>query len=261
LKIATLFCGLVAIVGMLAVMLIVRSDRQRSSDWSEFGIAPASGRSASIGPGSIRADGLTLRAAIALAHDVPTVRVIGPTWLGHTRYAITVSVPRDAAPRFRTLLREELERLLNLRVHFELRSFDVLVLTTSGEGPAPSPRPDLHSAWIDDNSARIRSGTMGDVASVLQSVLGIPVVDETGRPGTYDLELTWQAGDRHGSVATLLPQKYGLVLTPAQRDLEALVIDSVRRDAALVVFAHIERLSRIAPDHVRRRIFRALTIH
>ena len=86
------------------------------------------------------------------------------------------------------------------------------------------------------------------------------MIDETGITGSYDLEFGW-GEDRVASVTTTLRDQFGLRLSPGTRDMEALIVDGIRRDAALVLLEHVGRLTRGVPSHYRRRIADILRIH
>ena len=79
--------------------------------------------------------------------------------------------------------------------------------------------------------------TLRDVAFSLSRMLDRPVVDETGLPGAYRFELTWdpnagsvnRAADDRASLFTALREQLGLRLDARKGPVEFLVIDSVER--------------------------------
>lgn len=230
-----------------------------SPGWQEFSIGPPAGRSASVQAAGIRADGITLLATIAIAYDTPSVRVLGPSWLAETRYSLTAVVAPDRFDSFRLLLQRELDNRLQLDTHVERRSFETFVLSAPGAPQLePSSTPES-GTWIGDDKARLRGADMRSLAAALQSILGRPVVDETGIRGWYDLEFEWTA-DRVASVAALLHDRYGLRLSPGRREMNALVVDHVRRDAALVLLSHVGRAAQRTPPAFRRHLATLLTV-
>lgn len=252
--------GLVALVVLLVgcMALVLRLHPHASPSWVEFSIGPATGDSTSINATLIRSDGVALRGIIATAYDVPAVRVIGPPWLSRTRYAIT-AVARDAAS-FRPMLRQELANRLRLETHVEPRPFDVFVLTSAGDiRLLDSSRPGP-STWIERRSARLRDASSERIAAAVQQIVGKPVIDETGLRGSYDLTLDW-TDDPVASITPFLRDRFGLQLTPARRDVDVLVIDRCRPDAALLMLGQTPRLTHFAPNRVRNQIARTLTIH
>jgi uncharacterized protein (TIGR03435 family) len=257
--------GFAASVGAVALFLVLgavalRMERPASADWTEFSIGPASGESASIQSGAMRADGITLKVALATAYDMPAVRVIGPPWLNETRYSIHAVAGLDAPDSFRSLLQQELQNRLRLETHVEVRPFDVFVLTATEALRLEPSHGKNTNTWIHQRDARLQDASMDRLASALQAVLGRPVIDETGITGSYDLEFGW-GEDRVASVTTTLRDQFGLRLSPGTRDMEALIVDGIRRDASLVLLEHVGRLTRGAPPHFRRQIADILRIH
>jgi uncharacterized protein (TIGR03435 family) len=255
--------GLLAMAGAVAIVIVgsavVLHRQQRSEKWLEFSIGPASGDSTSINPTMIRSDGMTLEVALATAFDIPAARVIGPNWLGQTRYAITAVVSLDDQASFRSLLQEELKNRLNLQTHLEVRPFDVLVLNATGTPRLQRARHTDTGTWVSYEKAVLRDATMERLASALQSIAGRPVVDETGITGKYDLDFGW-GEDRVASLTAVLHDRFGLRLSPEKREMEALIVDSIRRDAGLVLLEGADRLTRGAPPDVRRKIANLLTV-
>jgi uncharacterized protein (TIGR03435 family) len=250
--------GAIALTVLLGV-LALRTHRRTAAPWIQFSIAPASGTSAHIGPSVIRSNGMTLKAALATAYEVPTVRVVGPAWLASTRYAINAVVGVDESESFRRMLQEELKSRLRLKTHFEVRPFDVFVLSADNTPRLERARGTNTSIWVRDRDAHFKEAPMDQIASVLQGILGRPVIDETGITGSFNLELAW-GDDRVTSVTSALADRFGLRLSAARRDMEVLVVDSIQRDAALVLLAEVGRITRHAPAQVRQGIARALTI-
>jgi len=93
----------------------------------------------------------------------------------------------------------------------------------------------------------------------LQTIAGRPVVDETGVTGKYDLDFSW-GQDRIDSLTAVLHDRFGLRLSAEKREMEALIVDSVRRDAGLVLLEGADRLTRGAPADLRRKIANLLTV-
>jgi uncharacterized protein (TIGR03435 family) len=251
--------GAIAMLAMLGA-LVLSMHSQASTDWLEFSIGPASGKSASIGPGRIRSDGITLKGALATAYDMPAVRVIGPAWLAETRYSINAVVDVDESESFRPLLRKELKNRLRLETHVDVRPFAVFVLTATDAPRLERAHGKSVSVWIHERDVRLQHASMERLASALQSILGKPVIDETGITGSYNLEFGW-GDDRVASVTATLRDRFGLRLTSGKRDLEALIVDDIRRDAALVLLAQIGRVTSAAPPALGQRIAHVLKIH
>lgn len=249
--------GLAGLLCVIAGAVILHLPRPRSPHWETFTLGPSSGPSSSVQPDGIRADGISLKSAIALAYDLPPVRVITPAWMSEKRYSLSAVVPKEAvnkaATSWRPLLQQELASLLHLQTHLEHRPFDVLVLTAPATSRLTGAAGGGLSVWVQERRARFQNATMGDLAQVLHGIVGMPIVDETGLRGPYDLEFGWR-DDRVPSVTSTLEEEYGLRLSPGRRELEALVVDDARRDISLVLLAQVERATRVAPQSFRRHV-------
>ena len=245
-------------LSVLATAAMLHLPRRASAGWTEFSLGPASGKSSWIGTNGLRSDGMTLKTAIATAYDFPTVRVIGPPWLEQTRYSINASVPPDAQESFRTLLQQELTTRLRLRTHTEVRAFDIFVLTAADASRLQRAAGDRPNLWVHSSGMDAQEASIEHIARTLQGVLSAPVIDETGLSGTFELDIEWTE-DRVASITASL-ERHGLRLTPSKRDLLALVVDDVRRDAALVVLDRVGRLTDNVPSGVRQAVANMMTI-
>ena len=252
LRIAAIAGGAIAIA-VVSALLILNTHRRPQPGWQDFAIGPSAGRNTRVGMETVQSEGISLRSAIAIAYEIPVVRVIGPGWLDYSRYSITASVPAAASGKMRSLLRQELDTRLRLRTRSEVRPFDVLVLTVTDASRLQAADSRSSRVWIQDSDARIEDSTMDAVANALQGILGKPVVNDTNLTGSYDLEFGW-SGDRLESVTGTLQRRFGLQLSPGRRDMEVLVVEGMRRDASLVLLAGIDQVLRHAPAGVRRDI-------
>jgi uncharacterized protein (TIGR03435 family) len=255
----------VAILGIIsAIILLVSGFALRmhvpaSSAWKEFSIGPASGRYANIEPSSIRADGIALKTALSVAHDIPVVRIIGPPWIAQTRYSLTAVV--DDVESFRRLLQQELKSSLHVMSHIERRPFDVAVLSAPGALQlARAAASQLPRIWVHNSNAHLEGASMDRLAVALQSILERSVINKTDVQGTYVLDFAW-GENRMASVTAAIHDRFGLQLSTEKRDLDALIIDSAEPDLALSFLAQVGRLSEGARAAVRRGISKVLSIH
>jgi uncharacterized protein (TIGR03435 family) len=248
----------VLLVGMTA--FFVGGHGARSPAWIEFSILPATGESLSINDTTFRGDGATLKNLIATAFEFPAVRVIGPEWLAQTRFGVRAMVGVDDASRFHPLLQEELKRHLALETHVELRPFDVYVMRIGAAGGLKRASEDGTSIMLGKDNARIQSASPAQLAGAMQTLIGRPVIDETGLSGLYNLDLEWKQGSPE-SLKAVLRERSGLELVPATVNLEALVIDKVRLGRDLMFLTQAARLTSVAPAYMREQIARALIVN
>lgn len=257
--------GLAAVAGVIGIpialaMVAFNMEPDRSASWMRFSIGPATGNSARESPGAVWSDGMTVRRAMAIAYQIPTERVIGPAWLSETRYSIQAVAGLDAEEALPSMLQQELKNRLHVEAHVESRPFDAFVLTAPGPVRLVAAKGQSPATWIQERSARLRDGSINRLAMALQSILGRPVIDETHIKGDYDLAFDW-GEDRVPSVTATLRDRFGLQLTPATRNMDALIVDRIRRDPAMYLLAHAGRLTRGAPSFVRQHLANLLTIH
>lgn len=245
--------GAAVVIAPIAFVLgVLNLEPGSTQPWVQFSIGPAVGTSTSVSSGTIRSEGINTRGLVALAYDVPPVRVVGPDWLIKTRYSITAAVDMQDAAEWRGMLRQELERRFQLETHSEPRPFDVFVLSTAGEPHLERTDGRKSSTWIQVSEVRMKEVSMGGLATALQHIIGQPVIDETGIDGRFNVELAWEQ-DRVASLTRRLAAM-GLQLTPAKRDLEALVVDRVERDAALLLLEQVGGLAQKVPRDLREPI-------
>ena len=245
--------GAAVVIAPIAVVLTVLNLQPRSTGpWLDFSIGPAVGNSTNISAGSIRSEGITTKALVGLAYDVPQVRVLGPDWLAKTRYSVRAAVDIHDAAEWRGMLRQELERRFHLEAHTEPRPFDVFVLSAAGQPQLERADGRKSNTWLKVSEVEMQEVSMEGLASALQHIIGHPVIDETGMDGRFNLELAWEQ-DRVASLTRRLAAM-GLRLTPAKRDLDALVVDRAERDAALLLIERLGGLAQMAPRDLREPI-------
>jgi uncharacterized protein (TIGR03435 family) len=110
-------------------------------------------------------------------------------------------------------------------------------------GQTPVPPPDIGktpfcSAYTVPGRLDAGGYAMSEVARLLTNEAGRLVVDRTGLPGLYDLELSWTPfngsadtpADADGvGMFTALQEQLGLKLEPSTGPVDVLVIDAVER--------------------------------
>src|SRR5262245_1188864 len=198
-------------------------------------------------------DGLTLtntplESIIRYAYNVQPFRLIGvPAWAREERYDIAAKAARPISDDERRLMmRALLVERFHLNAHFESRTQTVYVLKPARPdqrlGPGLKPRPECTSTPCEsggtgrNDSIRIRAVTLTRLAEgMLSTVRGELVVDETGIPGAFDVELSWRpetstdANDDRPAFSTALQEQLGLKLDPQRRPVNVLVVESIER--------------------------------
>jgi uncharacterized protein (TIGR03435 family) len=78
-------------------------------------------------------------------------------------------------------------------------------------------------AFFSMTGISVSNGTIRDFGEQLERGSGRPVVDETNLDGRYDLH-AFTESSMTDSLFDVLREKFGLVVTPARRDVKMLVV-------------------------------------
>ncbi len=184
--------------------------------------------------GRLRATNVTLKRCIMGAYGLgPNQIAGGPDWLDSDRFDIEAKSdrPEDGDSELMARLQTLLAERFKLDVHRETRTISAYVLELAKNGPK------LEKA--EDEQARTNSGrglidartiTMTRFAEVLSRQMDLPVVDNTGLKGAFNLKLQWTPETDSGlSIFTAIQEQLGLRLQSRKTPIENLVIDHAER--------------------------------
>ncbi len=177
-------------------------------------------------PNQFLARGMRLELAFQNAYGVTPERMVLPEWLGETLYDFLVTVPRGQAAQLPAILQHAIEAALNLNVRRETREVDAYLLVAP-QGRTAGLRDPAGTGGMSRSQRGKLSGTgmpLSSLASMLEGVLGRPVLDETGLKDKYDFALTWDTG-RPESILMATREQLGLELHAAKRPVEFLVVE------------------------------------
>jgi uncharacterized protein (TIGR03435 family) len=193
------------------------------------------------GIGRFYAHSLPVRFLIQLAYGVEANQIAGkPSWFDSDFYDVDAK-PEEGIKLSPDELRPRLQNLLigrfHLVAHFETRTVRGYALLVAKGGPKLQPtKGDHFPGWRIDASAGHLEGlnwSMPYLATMLQRATGIPVADETGIAGSYDIKLRFAPGlDQDStlpSLFTALHETLGLELKAQQVPMQVLVIDHIDR--------------------------------
>jgi uncharacterized protein (TIGR03435 family) len=175
-------------------------------------------------------------------------QIVGlPGWAGDEPLAIEAKMDNETVAALAKLTPEErwkqkdkmLQALLAerfaLKVHRTTKELPVYVLTVA------DARKLKKSTSADDgrenySNAKLKAHAMSidNLVGDLPNWVGRMVVNQTGLEGTYDFTLEWapegaDASDPRPSIFTALEEQMGLKLRPAQRPVDAIVVDAIQR--------------------------------
>jgi uncharacterized protein (TIGR03435 family) len=212
-------------------------------------------------PGLVRFDYIDMYSLVTMAYGIQWIQLSGPDWLRSTRFDINAKVPRGATrEQYRLMLQNLLAERFKLVLHHETKEATTYDLVVAKNGPKlkqSEPEPDAPNLGLQPppptppirgyNGAvqvhQIRQ-TTERLAATVASQLGVPVTDNTGLKGIYDISLHWSgtgvnlpASDAPDDTAvesqpTLLQavqEQLGLKLVPRKGQIDVLVIDHIEK--------------------------------
>ena len=210
---------------------IVPAKFPRSEDWGyEGGVLDQK----LVGVGKTLKDIL----ATANATDLPSDRLIIPDDLFTNRYDYVVNLPT----RSREALQEKITEQFGLVVNVKTQAVDVLLLQVANQ-KARGLKPHKENSPMSDPSWQMVKGTpmfewdnmsLTEFARFFEMYQGTPVIDRTGLPGNFDIELKmdkmpgdWKSHNIEDFEPALLSE-LGLELVPANMPIEMLVVEKTR---------------------------------
>jgi len=168
---------------------------------------------------------LGLAQLLAKVYEVAPTAVEISSAVPQRKYKFVVRVPKEAEAAAKPLLKEAIKAAYGAEVLVVKKEKEALLLRYDNNAAHEgfSPAPESGSRSDGDGKFNGHGVRVANLAEVLSRNMGLPVVDETGLDGTYDMELQWTAGDKE-SLKAVLGQRFGMTLTPATRELEALEV-------------------------------------
>ncbi len=194
---------------------------------------------------------------ISTAFGVDADNVIGgPSWLDTDRFDVIARAPADSTPEaLKLMLRALLAERFSLAVHNDTKPLPMYALTAgkhpllreaagSGNTGCRPKSPNGQRAAPGDSSYTTYSCQNVNMAAFAEAVHtvaaaytgGIPVVDRTGLPGSWDFDLRWTARDRLATAGAegisffdAVEKQLGLKLERQQFPTPVIVVDHVNQ--------------------------------
>jgi uncharacterized protein (TIGR03435 family) len=204
---------------------------------------PAPGQGYWNYPGQSRfsAHDLSLEFLIQMAWGIEANQISGePSWLDSDFYDVEAK-PEEGIKLSRDELKPRLQNLLverfHLAAHFETRMVRGYALVAAKGGPKLQPTKGDHFPGFRINTGAGHleglNWSMSYLATMLQRVNGLPVADETGITGSYDIKLEFapelDQDSTLPSLFTALRETLGLELKAQKIPQQVLVIDHIDR--------------------------------
>jgi RNA polymerase sigma factor (sigma-70 family) len=127
----------------------------------------------------------------------------------------------------RAALKAEMEQKFGLTGSIESRQTDVLILRVK----SATARGDLQGTRVaGEGGSRLDAISTSQLASGIETLVNVPVVDDTGLTNHFELTLKWNEGDKLTSAEQLNRSldKIGLELVSARRNIEMLVVGKTK---------------------------------
>ncbi|HWF09546.1 MAG TPA: TIGR03435 family protein [Bryobacteraceae bacterium] len=225
-------------------------------------------------PGRFVATNTPLRFIILYAYGLLDHQLAAaPEWTWSTSIDITATYPAGSAPddrEVRAMVRNLLNERFGFKAHSETREMPAYALTLARKDGRLGPRMNRSEVdcakWTAEKRPTANAGgrssvsptgkrpacgmlasrrfltggtrTAQQLAVTLQSMLGRPVVDQTGLAGAWDVDLQWTSDNNSEtsqgdapSIFTAVQEQLGLKLVPAKTSVDVLVVDNVERPA------------------------------
>jgi uncharacterized protein (TIGR03435 family) len=227
----------------IALLISVAASSAQQPRFEVASIRPSADPSSSnagshTGKGRVNMTNVTLKRCIMGAYGVgPNLIVGGPDWLDVDRFVIVAKAEEPVGDeRLMIMLRSLLAERFKLAIHRETRTAPVYILEVAKNGPKLEKSEDGESKTNSGyGQLEARKTTMTGFAQRLSRQMDLPVVNETGLDGAFNLklELTPDRGkpeaDPGPSIFTAIQQQLGLRLRPGKAALEFLVVDHAEK--------------------------------
>ena len=209
----------------------------------------------SANDGNFRTSNVTLKAIIQFAFDMPQSRIVdAPAWTSSQAFDIDAKSiddalnqrlhdlpPDQAKPIKLGMIQAMLADRFGLKIHREQRELPIyeIVVAKSGQKLTPAKSDGLYVSH-GLGYVNAKGITLPGIAQELARDAGRVIVDKTGIPGHFDIDIRWQPDDAppaliNGedaglpSLFTVFQEQLGLRLEPAKGPVEVLVIDAVHQ--------------------------------
>jgi uncharacterized protein (TIGR03435 family) len=157
-------------------------------------------------------------------------RIVYSTQLPEGKFDFIANLPQNS----HEALQQELERKFGLTASHQPFETNVLRLTvknTAADGLRPSTSQN-GSATSNPGQFSCVNQPLSCLISTLEDQLNIPIVDDTGLTGRFDIDLTWDQTGLQGqpldSLKQTLLEALGLELTAAKQPIDLLVVQHSR---------------------------------
>ncbi len=178
---------------------------------------------------------------IKIAYDIEKVQISGaPAWVETDLYDISAKPQAGillTAEELRPCLQDLLRQRFQLVAHLEQRPVRAYALVVAKGGPHLTPTKSKHfPGWrihVGFGDMRGENWSMQHLAKYLTNVSGVPVVDQTGITGNFDIDFRFNpdldAESPYPPLELALKEATGLTIKSQMLPIKTLVIESINR--------------------------------
>jgi len=225
----------------------------------------------SLGPGTVILRGDPLKLILSEAFQVKVWQIAGPSWLDEDRFEIVAKMPEGASQdQVPAMLQTLLAERFRLAAHKENQPRPVYALVIDKGGPKfREATLNFRRFGVPTGGVMFRSTsevkgfkgaiTVTRLAQFLSGDLDRPVLDFTGLPGIYDIDLSWafdpnverrsapgtsfaDATEASGNTGLDLPAAPTATIFTAVRDSLGLRLEARKEPVEILVIDHVERV-------------------
>ena len=184
------------------------------------------GSGSNEGPNSVERiyQGFDLPQLLTEAYGTNAQQIEISSGIARQRFNFRVRTPKSSENMLKPLLRQAIKAAYGAEVRRVKKEKQVLVLTyneaTPHGGLSPSGTGSTAMKITDKYIIGTNTG-INDILKIFENLYDMPMVDETGLTGRYDIELDGALKDKDALNAAIKDQ-LGMTLTPASRSIEVL---------------------------------------
>ena len=180
-----------------------------------------------------------LSRALEIAYHVEYARILKETPLPSDNYDFFIRLPPvnghpPSQSAFEAVVSQAIATAFGLSVNRELRNVDVLVLRTNASSlvrlPQSTNTSGAYMASFSPGEAAAADKPLSVLTDELETVTGLPVLDETGLTNHFSFDLTWEqksaAPPNIPGITTAL-KNLGLELVLAKKEVSVVVVSQL----------------------------------
>lgn len=189
---------------------------------------------------------VTLRGCVRVAFEIKDYQVVGPSWMNEERFDVTAKAAQPVSEKdLHLMLQRLLAERFKLTYHKEKKDLPAYVLVVGKSGPKfheSRSEGEFSAKPISRTQATFERATVAQLVDLLTQVLRVPIVDETGLTGQYDVTV---------DMTSYLPEGFDHSNGPPP-DVQAIVMAAVQEQLGLKLDSRKVLLDQVIVDHIEK---------